>query len=139
MKEQVLLGDEAVAMAAVDAGVTAAYAYPGTPSTEIVEFLIKNKGKFEGLVAQWTANEKTAMEEALGTAPEAYLGLVLPPDFDQAVSNKSVPEVEAYAVHWAAEAEVEELRAFAERALSEVAGQPVRLRVVRPVRGSWRP
>ena len=34
-REQVLLGDEAVAQAALDAGITAAYAYPGTPSTEI--------------------------------------------------------------------------------------------------------
>ena len=39
MSEMVLLGDEAVALAAVHAGLTAAYAYPGTPSTEILEYL----------------------------------------------------------------------------------------------------
>jgi hypothetical protein len=39
MSARVLLGDEAVALGAVHAGVTAAYAYPGTPSTEILEYL----------------------------------------------------------------------------------------------------
>ncbi|MCK7478782.1 MAG: hypothetical protein M0C28_16450 [Candidatus Moduliflexus flocculans] len=39
MSEMVLLGDEAVALAAVHAGLTAAYGYPGTPSTEILEYL----------------------------------------------------------------------------------------------------
>ena len=42
MTDMVLLGDEAVALAAVHAGITAAYAYPGTPSTEILETLIKS-------------------------------------------------------------------------------------------------
>ena len=41
MREMVLLGDEAVALAAVHAGLTAAYGYPGTPSTEILEYLIR--------------------------------------------------------------------------------------------------
>ena len=41
MSEMVLLGDEAVALAAVHAGLTAAYGYPGTPSTEILEYLIR--------------------------------------------------------------------------------------------------
>ena len=41
MSESVLLGDEAVALGAVHAGLTAAYAYPGTPSTEITEYLIR--------------------------------------------------------------------------------------------------
>ena len=39
MAEMVLLGDEALAQAAIDAGLSAAYAYPGTPSSEIVEYL----------------------------------------------------------------------------------------------------
>ncbi len=42
MSEMVLLGDEAVALAAVHAGLTAAYGYPGTPSTEILEYLIRH-------------------------------------------------------------------------------------------------
>jgi indolepyruvate ferredoxin oxidoreductase alpha subunit len=66
MKEAILLGDEAVALAAVHAGITGAYAYPGTPSTEIMEFLhpmAKKKGTFK---AAWAVNEKTAYEEALG-------------------------------------------------------------------------
>lgn len=37
MSDLILLGDEAVARAAIDAGITAAYAYPGTPSTEIYQ------------------------------------------------------------------------------------------------------
>ena len=65
-KEAILLGDEAVALAAVHAGITVAYAYPGTPSTEIMEFLhplAKSTGAFK---AFWAVNEKTAYEEALG-------------------------------------------------------------------------
>ena len=68
MSEQVLLGDEAVALGAVHAGLTAAYAYPGTPSTEIVEFLIRYAAKHEGIQATWTTNEKTAYEAALGVS-----------------------------------------------------------------------
>jgi TPP-dependent indolepyruvate ferredoxin oxidoreductase alpha subunit len=40
MEELVLLGDEAVALGALHAGLSAAYGYPGTPSTEIMEYLI---------------------------------------------------------------------------------------------------
>jgi indolepyruvate ferredoxin oxidoreductase alpha subunit len=68
MKEQVLLGDEAVALGAVHAGLSAAYAYPGTPSTEITEYLLRYSEKNGGPVAAWTANEKTALEEALGVS-----------------------------------------------------------------------
>jgi len=68
MSEMVLLGDEAVALGAVHAGLTAAYAYPGTPSTEITEYLIRYRRKHGGPIAQWCANEKTAYEEALGTS-----------------------------------------------------------------------
>ncbi len=67
-----LLGDEAIAQAAIDAGVSGAYAYPGTPSSEILEYLIDSKeAKQKGIVAQWTANEKTAVEAAIGTS---YVG-----------------------------------------------------------------
>jgi indolepyruvate ferredoxin oxidoreductase alpha subunit len=62
-----LLGDEAVALAAIHAGLSVAYGYPGTPSTEILEFLIDKYGK-GGPVAKWCANEKTALEAALGVS-----------------------------------------------------------------------
>lgn len=64
-----LLGDEAIARAALDAGIAGAYAYPGTPSTEILEYIRQNTDSLERPVhGQWSANEKTAMEEALGMA-----------------------------------------------------------------------
>ena len=68
MSEVVLLGDEAVALGAIHAGLTAAYAYPGTPSTEILEYLIRHKGKHGRPHASWCANEKTAYESALGVS-----------------------------------------------------------------------
>jgi indolepyruvate ferredoxin oxidoreductase alpha subunit len=66
MSEMVLLGDEAVALGAVHAGLTAAYGYPGTPSTEILEYLIGYGRTHGGPRAEWCANEKTAYEAALG-------------------------------------------------------------------------
>lgn len=66
MTEKVLLGDEAVAQAAIDSGITGAYAYPGTPSTEILEYIMAWRGKHGKPLASWCANEKTAYEEALG-------------------------------------------------------------------------
>jgi len=62
-----LLGDEAIAQGGIDAGMSGIYAYPGTPSTEITEYVIKSKeAKAKGIRAGWSANEKTAMEAALG-------------------------------------------------------------------------
>jgi indolepyruvate ferredoxin oxidoreductase alpha subunit len=63
----VLLGDEAVALAALHAGVSAAYSYPGTPSTEIFEYLHARSEEY-GVRADWCANEKTAYEQALGVS-----------------------------------------------------------------------
>jgi indolepyruvate ferredoxin oxidoreductase alpha subunit len=62
-----LLGDEAVALGAIHAGISAAYGYPGTPSSEIMQYLI-NEFKKGGPVARWCANEKTALEAALGAS-----------------------------------------------------------------------
>jgi indolepyruvate ferredoxin oxidoreductase alpha subunit len=62
-----LLGDEAAALGAIHAGLSAAYGYPGTPSTEILEYLIE-KSKDGGFTAKWCSNEKTALEAALGTS-----------------------------------------------------------------------
>ena len=67
MQKLMLLGDEAIAQAALDAGISGIYAYPGTPSTEITEYVQKSKIAREGKVqSEWSANEKTAMEAALG-------------------------------------------------------------------------
>jgi indolepyruvate ferredoxin oxidoreductase alpha subunit len=76
MSQRILLGDEAVALGAIHAGLTAAYAYPGTPSTEIMEFLLAHSKKNGQPHAAWCANEKTAYEEALGTAFAGRRGLV---------------------------------------------------------------
>ncbi|GHT70262.1 indolepyruvate oxidoreductase subunit IorA [Spirochaetia bacterium] len=67
MNEQALLGDEAVALGAIHAGLSAAYGYPGTPSTEIMEYLQDDPQAGE-VRAQWCANEKTALEAALGAS-----------------------------------------------------------------------
>ncbi len=67
MPRRILLGDECVALGAVHAGLTAAYAYPGTPATEILEYLLEYSKRHAGRPrAAWCANEKTATEEALG-------------------------------------------------------------------------
>ena len=64
-----LLGDEAVALGALHGGISAAYGYPGTPSTEILQYLINNFKKTDGApVARWCSNEKTAMEAAMGVS-----------------------------------------------------------------------
>ncbi len=62
---ELLLGDEAVAVAAIDAGIRGAFSYPGTPATEIFE-CIRERAGHDGVVARWSANEKVAYEEALG-------------------------------------------------------------------------
>ncbi|MDR1929166.1 MAG: indolepyruvate ferredoxin oxidoreductase, partial [Treponema sp.] len=61
-----LLGDEALALGALHAGISAAYGYPGTPSTEILEYLIAEYERTGAPQARWCANEKTALEAALG-------------------------------------------------------------------------
>ncbi len=62
-----MLGDEAIAQGAIDAGVSGVYAYPGTPSTEIMEYVQLSKEAAElGIHRRWSANEKTAMEAAIG-------------------------------------------------------------------------
>lgn len=70
-----ILGDEAVALAALHAGIRGAYAYPGTPSTEIFEYLVRH-GSEHGAVAHWAANEKTAYEQALGVSMAGGRALV---------------------------------------------------------------
>ena len=67
MNEQLLLGAEAIAQGAIDAGISGAYAYPGTPSTEITEYIQHSEeAKEKGIRSSWSTNEKTAYEAALG-------------------------------------------------------------------------
>jgi indolepyruvate ferredoxin oxidoreductase alpha subunit len=66
-----LSGDEAVAMAAFDAGVKLGTGYPGTPSTEILETFEKLGGR-----AQWAPNEKVALEVGIGVAFSGARALV---------------------------------------------------------------
>lgn len=62
-----LLGDEAIAQSAIDAGLSGIYAYPGTPSTEILEYVQRSReAKEKKIHCTWSTNEKTAMESALG-------------------------------------------------------------------------
>jgi indolepyruvate ferredoxin oxidoreductase alpha subunit len=60
---RLLSGDEAIALAAFDAGVALGAGYPGTPSTEILEAFDKLGGR-----GQWSPNEKVALEVAIGAA-----------------------------------------------------------------------
>ncbi len=62
-----LLGDEAVAQGGIDAGISGFYAYPGTPSTEIMEYVQHAPAaKERNIHRTWSANEKTAVETAIG-------------------------------------------------------------------------
>ena len=66
-KVRLMLGDEAIAQGAIDAGISGMYAYPGTPSTEIMEYVQNSPIAAErDIHRRWSANEKTAMEAALG-------------------------------------------------------------------------
>jgi indolepyruvate ferredoxin oxidoreductase alpha subunit len=74
--DRVLLGDEAVALGAVDAGIAAAYAYPGTPATEILEYVERHAATAGRPRVAWCANEKTAYEAALGRSLAGQRSLV---------------------------------------------------------------
>ena len=63
-KKQIMLGNQAIARGAYEAGVTVSSAYPGTPSTEISE----NIAKYDEVYAEWAPNEKVAMEVAIGAS-----------------------------------------------------------------------
>jgi len=67
VEKLMLLGDEALAQGALDAGISGFYGYPGTPSTEIIEYVQRSKQAIADNVHRtWSSNEKTAMESALG-------------------------------------------------------------------------
>lgn len=77
MQKQLLLGVEAIAQGAIDSGISGVYAYPGTPSTEITEYIQNSKVAIARNVHRaWAANEKTAMESALGMSYAGKRALV---------------------------------------------------------------
>lgn len=63
-KQQIMLGNQAIARGAYEAGVKVSSAYPGTPSTEISENIVK----YDEVYAEWAPNEKVAMEVAIGAS-----------------------------------------------------------------------
>ena len=65
MEKKVLLGNEAIARGAYEAGCHVATAYPGTPSTEILETIARD---YRDIKAQWSPNEKVALEVAAGAS-----------------------------------------------------------------------
>jgi indolepyruvate ferredoxin oxidoreductase alpha subunit len=62
--KRLLSGNEAIALGAWEGGVRFAAAYPGTPSTEVLE----NLAGYSGVVAEWASNEKVALDSAIGAA-----------------------------------------------------------------------
>jgi len=77
LKKQLLLGDEAIALGALHAGLSGVYAYPGTPSTEITEYIQNSPlARERGVRSRWCTNEKTAMEAALGMSYAGKRALV---------------------------------------------------------------
>jgi indolepyruvate ferredoxin oxidoreductase alpha subunit len=70
--KQLLSGNEAIARGAWEAGVAVASAYPGTPSTEILE----NFGRYPNVYAEWAPNEKVAVDVAVGAAYAGRRALV---------------------------------------------------------------
>ncbi len=63
-EKKIMLGNEAIARGAYEAGVKVSSAYPGTPSTEISENIVN----YDGIYAEWAPNEKVAMEVAIGAS-----------------------------------------------------------------------
>jgi len=76
--KKLLLGDQAIAQGALDAGLSGVYAYPGTPSTEITEYIQEwcKHNPTSSVHNRWCTNEKTAMETALGMSYAGKRALV---------------------------------------------------------------
>ena len=70
-----MLGNHAVAHAALEAGVAVAAGYPGTPSSEIIEYIFEHAGE-TGTYVEWSSNEKVAFEVAYGAALAGARALV---------------------------------------------------------------
>ncbi len=69
------MGNEAIALGAIEAGVQVATGYPGTPSTEALETIIRY-AKSGGIYTEWSSNEKVALETAVGAAYSGAKALV---------------------------------------------------------------
>ena len=67
MAKQMIMGNQAIALGALKAGVNLVAGYPGTPSSEIIEFISKYKDK-TGTYVEWSINEKAAVEVAAGAS-----------------------------------------------------------------------
>jgi len=74
VRKALLLGNEAIARGAYEAGIQVATGYPGTPSSEILETIAKEYGK--EIYAEWSTNEKVAMDAAVGAAYSGRRALV---------------------------------------------------------------
>ena len=75
MSAQLLMGNEAIALAALHSGINLACGYPGTPSTEIIETIVRhNPGDVH---VEWSVNEKVALELAIGASYAGMRALVL--------------------------------------------------------------
>ena len=66
MNSKICMGNEAIALGAINAGVRVVAGYPGTPSTEIIETVIREHNP--NVNVQWSTNEKAALEVAAGAA-----------------------------------------------------------------------
>mgnify|MGYP004418589721 CR=1 FL=1 len=67
MPQKMVMGNEAIALGALKAGVNLVSGYPGTPSSEIIEYISKYKEK-TGTYVEWSVNEKAAVEVAAGAS-----------------------------------------------------------------------
>ena len=76
MEHEILLGAEACALGAIHAGLSSGYSYPGTPASEIMEYLLRASDGGKNYVASWSVNEKVAFEEALGVSYAGKRALV---------------------------------------------------------------
>ena len=74
MHREFLMGNEAMALGALTAGVTVVAGYPGTPSTEVLETVARRRP--EGVYVEWSVNEKAALEVAAGAAYAGARALV---------------------------------------------------------------
>ncbi|MDE7038940.1 MAG: indolepyruvate ferredoxin oxidoreductase subunit alpha, partial [Lachnospiraceae bacterium] len=74
MHKEFLMGNEAIAMGAIAAGVNLVSGYPGTPSSEVLETVARHRG--EDTYVEWSVNEKSALEVAAGASYAGARSLV---------------------------------------------------------------
>lgn len=96
--KEILSGNEAIARGAYEAGIQIAVGYPGTPSSEIIENIVKRYG--DTIYAEWSVNEKVAMDAAAGAAYSGKRALVTTKQVGMNVLSDSL----LYTVYTGAEA-----------------------------------